>query len=210
MFLPWQYREDDAWTLDSKTQTQAQITLSEEKNEINADKTDTMNIDRGGHTYTCYVSAILAYIPFGCLHYRSHYFVPNLYWTNLQSEQQQKKTKINQTFGFGRPKDTLWIRCIDWFNSTLNCPRIVSALLLIFGHTFFFLAPYSSVVTIMFKCFFRAVEQMHWTEQRNCVEQTQPKNHKYTKLIPRSVFNEMLTITEVGRLSKVCAAKKTN
>lgn len=104
MFLPWQYREDDAWTLDSKTQTQAQITLSEEKNEINADKTDTMNIDRGGHTYTCYVSAILAYIPFGCLHYRSHYFVPNLYWTNLQSEQQQKKNE-NQS--------NVWVRTTE-------------------------------------------------------------------------------------------------
>lgn len=124
----------------------------------NADKTDIC-ILIGKHTYTCYVSAILAYIPFGCLHYRSHYFVPNLCWTNLQSKQQRKKRDENWSndASFAR----IAAQFMDWFWA-LNCPYCCRSDF--FGRTFvlFFSFKFGSVVTEMFMSFFFGQLNTHW------------------------------------------------
>lgn len=42
-------------------------------------------------TYTCYVSAILANIPFEFLHYKNHYSVPNLCWQLFNKQRRRRK-----------------------------------------------------------------------------------------------------------------------
>lgn len=174
----------------------------------------------GKHTYTCYVSAILAYIPFGCLHYRSHYFVPNLYWTNLQSKRRKKRKLIKR-----------WARSDDRIHFMDSLYRLIQlstewSPYCLFSVLFFFFSwslaarLFSSHLILLSwqKCLknvflFRPLEQIapieiHWTEQTKIASSKQkPKSQVYQIDSPIR-FQWNVNNNWVGRLSKVCAAKK--